>query len=189
MRGVFPPFDSIHGPRSSGHGSRSGRTVVWPALVACLLAGCVEEPTRRSPPAAQRRTPEERRSHAFTTPGTVGMVEGTRYFVDLQADRPDALVKRPVLVEVDDRKREVGHAYLNGAPNKGFVDLDVVVLATRDTVTCYDAARHEVRWETSYADRGLEIDELVRRGAKLDVYFAGKLNETLSLATGQKTLP
>jgi hypothetical protein len=164
---------------------------VFPAcvLVTCLLAACVEEPVHRSAPAAQRRTSDERRSRPFTTPGTIGMVEGTRYFVDLQADRPDALVKRPVLVEVDEKKREVGHAYLNGAPDKGIVDVDVVVLASRDTVTCYDAYRHEVRWEASYADRGLEIDELVRRGSKLDVYFAGRLNETLSLATGQKTVP
>jgi hypothetical protein len=107
----------------------------------------------------------------------------------MQADRPDALVKRPVLVEVDERRREVGHAFLNGPPDKGFVDLDVVVLATRDTVTCYDTTRHEVRWEVSYADRGLEIDELVRRRTKLDVNFAGRASETLNLATGLKTVP
>jgi hypothetical protein len=158
-------------------------------LLAVLLVGCPEEPVRHTSPAPRQRASEERRSRPITSPGTVGMLDGTRYYVDLQADRPDALVKRPVLVEVDEHRREVGHAYLNGAPDKGFVDLDVVVLATRDSVTCYDTARHEVRWEVSYADRGLEVDELVRRGAKLDVHFAGKSTETLSLATGLKTIP
>jgi hypothetical protein len=64
-----------------------------------------------------------------------------------------------------------------------------VLVASNDTVWCYDAARHELRWEMSYADRGQDVDELVRRGDKLDVIFAGKLSETLSLQTGQKTVP
>jgi hypothetical protein len=161
-------------------------------LVALLvaLAGCKEEPPRKPLPSrSEQRSGEERRSHALRAPGPVGTVEGTRFYVDLQADRPEALTKRPVLVETDARNRTIGHAYLSTTPNKGFVDLDIVVVASNDTVYCYDNARHELRWEMNYADRGYDVDELVRRGGKLDVIFAGKLTETLSLATGQKTIP
>jgi hypothetical protein len=159
------------------------------ALLVVAGAGCPAEPVRHTTPASPPRQTEERRSHAIATPGLAGTVEGTEYWIDLQSDHPDALEKRPVLVEVDARHRTVGHAYLSATPTKGFVDYDLVLLASSDTVFCYDCARHELRWETNLADRGLDVDELVRRGPKLDVHFAGRVTETLSLATGEKTIP
>lgn len=159
-------------------------------LVVALLSGCKEEPVRKPTPSrGNPRASEERRSRPIRTPGDVGVVEGTRFFIEMQADRPESGVKRPVLVETDARNRAIGHAYLSGSPNKGFADLDIVIVASNETVWCYDAARHELRWEISYADRGFDVDELVRRGGKLDVIFAGKQSETLSLQTGQKTIP
>jgi len=56
---------------------------------------------------------------------------------ELQRDRPESDDRRPVLVEEDARRREVGFAYLSGRATKGFVDLDVVVVSTRTEVTFF----------------------------------------------------
>jgi hypothetical protein len=158
-----------------------------------LIAGCAlfqEEPTHRTrPPEHGSRTPEERRAHPIKTPGPVGKLLGSSFYVELQRDRPEADARRPVLVEEDEKRREVGFAYLSGPAVRGFVDTDVVVVATLDAITCYDAQRHEIRWEVSFADSGREVDDFSRRGDRLDVSLEGGSNVTLDIATGRKSVP
>lgn len=159
--------------------------VVLPLLV--VLAGCPEPARKPLPTSRPHSSGEERRTHPFKAPALVGTVEGTRYYLDLEGGT------RPVLVETDAKNRTLGHAYLASKPDKAFADTDVVILASADTVYCYDTLRHELRWQANYSDRGYEhdfdVDAVVRRGGKLDVIFAGKTSETLDIQTGQKTVP
>lgn len=168
---------------------RTLATVVLSAGLALLAFGCREEPVRPSRPRETVRAGEQRRAHAVTTPGTVGSLEGASFYIEVARDRPDAEVGRPILVEEDARRREVGFAYLPAAIVLGFVDRDVVVVSTKDSITCYDVARHETRWDHSFADTGRSVDDFVRRGEKLDVTLEGGGSMTLDLATGQKAVP
>lgn len=107
----------------------------------------------------------------------------------MQRDRPEAEKGRPVLVEEDRQRREVGFAYLSGPAVRGFVDLDVVVVATKRELTCYDVARHEKRWVASFDETDKEVDDFIRRGSKLDVALEGGVSVTLDLETGLRSVP
>jgi hypothetical protein len=149
----------------------------------------MQEPVRKSTAPRSGREADEHRSHAVRAPGLVGAIGDERFFAEMEGTA-DADMKRPVLIEEDVKHRQIAHAYLSGAPIRGLVDYDVVLVATQDaTVVCYDCGRHEIRWEKSFADRGWDIDELVRRGDKIDVVFAGKTTETISVLTGDRSLP
>jgi hypothetical protein len=158
-------------------------------LGLALVGGC-EEPIRKSARPLERptRAPEQRRAHALTTPGVVGRAGDATFYVEIQRDRPESEGRRPVLVEEDARRREVGFAYLSGPAVKGFVDLDVVIVATKTELTCYDVARHEKRWVAAF-DEDKEIDDFVRRADRLDVRLEGGTTVTLDLETGRRSVP
>lgn len=153
-------------------------------------SGCAE-PTKKSPPPTRTapRAAEQRRAHAVTTPGPVGTAGEASFFLEYQKDRPEAETRRPVLVEEDARRREVGFAYLSGPAVKGFADTDVVVVATKHELTCYDVARHEKRWVHSFDETEKEIDDFIRRGDRLDVALEGGVSVTLDLETGRRSVP
>ncbi|MBI3724393.1 hypothetical protein HY251_10635 [bacterium] len=165
------------------------RLCVFAFSTSIVVAGCVQEaPVRKTrPPDRPARAPEERRARPISTPGSIGSAGDSQFYMVLQRDRPEAARERPVLVEEDARRREVGAAYLSGPAVLGFVDRDVVVVATKDELTCYDVARHETRWSRTFDGRA--VDDFVRRADRLEVSLEGGTTVTLNLATGERSLP
>jgi hypothetical protein len=165
-------------------------TLACLCIAALVSSGGCEQPMHKTPlPERPSRTPEQRRSHPVRTPGWVGGAgDGTVFFIENQRDRPEADDKRVVLVEEDSKRREVGYVFLSGPAVRGFVDLDVVLVATKTELTCYDRARHERRWVVTYEERS-EIDDFVRRGDKLYVELEGGGRVTLDLETGRRSVP